>query len=128
MRRQVRFKSFKINAQRWHFIIVAAASQNISEPWMEPFGSIILKQEQKDAFGYGERFGIRKHYDECYLIMKDVDVSELKLQKEEVIDAKYFSKRELLERIDNNYDELTEKTVSWHFLKKILDSNLNFFI
>ena len=69
-----------------------------------------------------------KHYDECYLIMKDVDMSELKLQKEEVIDAKYFSKKELLERIDNNYNELTEKTVSWHFLKKILDSNLSFFI
>ncbi len=66
MRRQVRFKSFKINAQRWHFIIVAAASQNISEPWMEPFGSIILKQEQKDAFGYGERFGIQSHYEDSY--------------------------------------------------------------
>ena len=66
MRRLVRFKSFKINAQRWHFIIVAAASQNISEPWMEPFGSIILKQEQKDAFGYGERFGIQSHYEDSY--------------------------------------------------------------
>ena len=64
---------------------------------------------------------INKHYDECYLIMKDIDISELTLQLEEVSDAKYFSKKELLQRIENNYDGLTEKTVSWHFLKKILE-------
>ncbi len=62
-----------------------------------------------------------RHYDECYLITKDVDISELKLQEEEVSDVKYFSKKELLERINNNYDGLTEKTGSWHFLKKILE-------
>ena len=58
--------------------------------------------------------------------MKDIEISDLNLQKEEVSDVKYFSKKELLQRIKNNYNELTEKTVSWHFLKKILDSNLNF--
>jgi len=68
---------------------------------------------------------INKHYDECYLILKDIEISDLKLQKEEVADVKYFSKEELLQRIENNYDGLTEKTVSWHFLKKILSSNLN---
>ena len=68
---------------------------------------------------------INKHFDECYLILKDIEISDLKLQKEEVADVKYFSKKELLQRIKNNYDGLTEKTVSWHFLKKILDSNLN---
>ena len=26
--------------------------------------------------------GINKHYNECYLILKDVDISEIKLQKE----------------------------------------------
>ena len=64
-----------------------------------------------------------KHYDECYLILKDVDITKLKLQKEEVSDVKYFSKDELLERIENNFDGLTEKTGSWHFLKKILEND-----
>ena len=64
-----------------------------------------------------------KHYDECYLIMKDIDISKLKLQKDEVSDVKYFSKNELIERINNNYDGLTEKTSSWHFLKKILEDS-----
>lgn len=64
---------------------------------------------------------INNHYDECYLIMKDIDISKLKLQKDEVSEVKYFSKKELLNRINNNYEELTEKTTSWHFLKRILE-------
>ena len=50
-------------------------------------------------------------------------LNSLKLQKEEVTDAKYFSKNELIERINNNYEGLTEKTSSWHFLKKILEDS-----
>ena len=70
---------------------------------------------------YNKNGYINNHYDECYLIMKDVDVKQLKLQEEEVSDAKYFSKEELIERINDNYDGLTEKPSSWHFLKKILE-------
>ena len=72
---------------------------------------------------YNKNKYINNHYDECYLIIKDVDVNDLKLQ-EEVSDARYFSKDELIKRIDNNYDGLTEKTVSWPILKKILESDL----
>ena len=32
--------------------------------WMDGFGKIILKQEQDDDFGYGDRFGRRSHYEE----------------------------------------------------------------
>lgn len=65
--------------------------------------------------------GINKHYNECYLILKDVDISEIKLQKEEVSEVRYFSKAEILERIDNNLDGLTTKTGPWTFLKKLLE-------
>ena len=65
--------------------------------------------------------GINKHYNECYLILKDVDISEIKLQKEEVSEVRYFSKEEILERIDNNLDGLTTKTGPWTFLKKLLE-------
>lgn len=37
--------------------------------------------------------GINKHYNECYLILKDVDISEIKLQKEEVSEVRYFLKK-----------------------------------
>ena len=64
---------------------------------------------------------INKHYNECYLITKNIPISDIKIQKEEVSDVRYFSKDELLKRISNNYDGLTKKTGPWNFLMKILE-------
>lgn len=64
---------------------------------------------------------INKHYNECYLIIKHIDISDVKLQKEEVSEIRYFSKDELLKRIANNFEGLTEKTGVWNFLRKILE-------
>lgn len=64
---------------------------------------------------------INKHYNECYLITKNINISDIKIQKEEVSEVRYFSKDELLKRISNNYEGLTEKTGPWNFLKKILE-------
>lgn len=61
---------------------------------------------------------INNHFNECYIVTKDIDISKLKLQEEEVSDIKWFSKQEILERIDNNFEGLTEKTGPWNFLKK----------
>lgn len=64
---------------------------------------------------------INKHYNECYLITKNIDVSNIVIQKEEVSEVKFFSREELIKRIDNNYEGLTEKIGPWNFLKKILE-------
>lgn len=61
---------------------------------------------------------INNHFNECYIITKDLDISAIKLQEEEVSDIKWFSKEDILKRIDNNYDEITEKPGPWNFLKK----------
>ena len=66
---------------------------------------------------------INNHFDECYIIIKDIKIDELILQKDEVDKAKYFSQEELLKRINNNYEGLTEKTVSWSFIKRIIENN-----
>lgn len=60
-------------------------------------------------------------FNECYLITKDIDISKIKLQEEEVAEIKFFTKEEVLERINNNYDGLTDKTGPWNFLLKILE-------
>lgn len=65
---------------------------------------------------------VDKHYNECYLITKEIDITKIKLQKEEVSEIKYFSKDELLKRIANNYDGLTDKTGPWNFLERILNN------
>ena len=61
---------------------------------------------------------INKHFNECYIVMKDIDISEIKLQEEEVSDIRWFTKEEILNRINNNFDEITDKTGPWNFLKR----------
>mgnify|MGYP004594466645 CR=1 FL=1 len=39
----------------------------------------------------------------------------------EISEVKYFSKEDLIKRIDNNYEGLTRKTGPWNFLKVILE-------
>ncbi len=101
--------------------------QTIIRECKEELGIDVSENEVKYLISstsvYNKNGYINNHYDECYLILKDVDVSKLKLQKEEVSEVKYFSKEELLTRINNDYDGLTEKTGSWHFLKKLLEKN-----
>lgn len=64
---------------------------------------------------------INNHFNECYMITKNVDISKLKLQEEEVSDIKYFPKEEVLKRIENNYEGLTEKYNAWNLLKKLIN-------
>jgi len=63
---------------------------------------------------------INKHFNECYLITKDVEISKLKLQKEEVSEIRWFSRKEILDRIKNNYDGLVHTIEVWNFLQEIL--------
>lgn len=65
---------------------------------------------------------INKHFNECYIITKNIDISKIKLQEEEVSEVKFFEKEELLRRVRNNYEGLTEKTGVWNFLERILDN------
>ncbi len=64
------------------------------------------------------------HYDECYIIKRSVDISKLILQKDELSQVAFFSEKDILDRINNNYFELTEKITSWHFLKQIFERDL----
>ena len=61
---------------------------------------------------------INNHFNEGYIITKNIDISKVKLQKEEVQDIRWFTKEEILNKIDNNYDSLTEKTGPWNLLKR----------
>ncbi len=61
---------------------------------------------------------INNHYNECYIVTKDVDIKDVKLQSEEVSEIKWISKEEIIDRINNDYDGITTKTGVWNFLKK----------
>ena len=61
---------------------------------------------------------INNHFNECYIVTKDIDIADVKLQEEEVSAVKWFTKQEILDRINNNFDGITDKTGAWNFLKK----------
>lgn len=61
---------------------------------------------------------INKHFNEYYIINKDLDETTLTLQTEEVSDVKWFDKDEIVKRIQNNYDGITDKTGCWDYLLK----------
>ena len=67
---------------------------------------------------------INNHFDEFYLITKNVDINNVSLKEDEVSEVKFFSQNELIRRIDNNYEEITEKTIAWPLVKKIIENGI----
>lgn len=61
---------------------------------------------------------INKHFNEYYIVNKDINISDLKLQAEEVSDAKWFEKEDILNKLENGYDGITDKIGCWEYLKK----------
>ena len=66
------------------------------------------------------------HFNEFYIVNKDVDETNLKLNPEEVSKVKWMNKEEIIERINNNKDGITDKEGCWEYLVKYyewLDKN-----
>ena len=61
---------------------------------------------------------INNHFNEYYIVNKDVDISKLILQPEEVSEVKWFEKNDIIKRINNNYEEITDKEGCWDYLKR----------
>ncbi|MCL2354884.1 MAG: NUDIX domain-containing protein [Oscillospiraceae bacterium] len=65
---------------------------------------------------------IDNHFNEYFIVTKDMDISKLELQTEEVQDIKWFGIEDLLKRIHNNYEGITDKTGCWTCLAKYLET------
>lgn len=65
---------------------------------------------------------INKHFNECFIVTKNIDINDIVLQKEEVSDIRWFTKDEILSKINNQCNELTDKTGVWNFLKRYYES------
>lgn len=69
---------------------------------------------------------IDKHFNEYYIVNKELDETKLRLQKEEVSEVKWINKNEIIDRIKDNYSEITDKQGCWEYLVKYyewLDNN-----
>ena len=69
---------------------------------------------------------VNNHFNEFYIVNKDVDETKLKLNLEEVSEVKWMNKEEIIERINNNKNGITDKEGCWEYLVKYyewLDKN-----
>lgn len=61
---------------------------------------------------------VNKHFNEYYIVNKDLDETSLILQKEEVSEVKWINKNDIIEKIKNKYDGITDKEGCWEYLMK----------
>lgn len=64
---------------------------------------------------------INRHFNEYYIVHADIDMDDITLQTEEVQDIQWFDKEEIIKRIQNHYDCLTDKTGCWNYLIKYFE-------
>ncbi len=66
---------------------------------------------------------INRHFNEFYIVHKDIDIKDIVLQEDEVQDIKWFNKEDIINKINNNYDTLTDKVGCWNYLLKYFEIN-----
>lgn len=66
---------------------------------------------------------INRHFNEFYIVHKDLDINNVVLQEDEVQDIKWVDKEELISRINDNYKDLTDKVGCWNYLLKYFEIN-----
>lgn len=61
---------------------------------------------------------INKHFNEYYIVNKNINISKLQLQPDEVSEVKWVDKDEIIKRVQNHYDGITDKEGCWEYLVK----------
>lgn len=83
---------------------------NINKEDVTFIGAAISTSEKKDIKA--------NHFNEFYIVNKDIDETKLKLQEDEVSEVKWIDKDEIIKRVKNNYDGITDKEGCWEYLVK----------
>lgn len=66
---------------------------------------------------------INRHFNEFYIVHKDVDINDIVLQEDEVQNIRWFDKEEVINRVNANYKDLTDKVGCWNYLLKYFEIN-----
>ena len=61
---------------------------------------------------------VNKHFNEYYIVNEDIDETKLKLQEDEVSEVKWIDEEDIIKRVQNNYDGITDKQGCWEYLVK----------
>jgi len=65
------------------------------------------------------------HFNEYYVLERELSPSTLTLQPGEVDEVRWFDRADLVSRIQNNYDGITDKVGCWSYLLRYLGVTQN---
>lgn len=68
---------------------------------------------------------INRHFNYYFIAHIDIDLNNVTLQEEEVQNVKWFDKEDIIKRVNNNYEDLTEKVACWDYLIKYFEFSDN---
>ena len=68
---------------------------------------------------------INRHFNEYYIVHKDINLNDINFQKEEIQDIKWFDIDEMKKMINNNYDGITDKVELWNYIIKYFELETN---
>lgn len=128
---QQRSKTKKLWPNLWditaggHVLSGELGYQSVIRETKEEIG-INLKKESLEFIGSTRSENVKgeiinRHFNEYYIVHSDIDVDNITLQEEEVQNIGWFNKEEIIEKINNNYDNLTAKKGCWEYLLKYFE-------
>ena len=61
---------------------------------------------------------INNYFNEYYIASKEIDITKLQLQEEEVSEVRWIDKKEIIEKIKDKHNGITDKEGCWEYLIK----------
>lgn len=61
---------------------------------------------------------VNNHFNEYYVANKEINETKLKLQEEEVSEVRWINKNDIIAKIKDNYNGITDKEGCWEYLIK----------
>lgn len=84
---------------------------------------LIVIDELKVQVDKGPGKGTNNHFDDIYLLERDIDIGDLKLQKEEVDAVEFIPWRELRDRVASEPDSFVKRELEYKTLFEFLEEN-----
>lgn len=86
---------------------------------------LIVIDELKVKVDKGPGLGTNNHFDDIYLLERDIDTQDLKLQEEEVDAVEFVHWRELRERYQNETQNFVRRDLEYKTLFEFLEENFS---
>lgn len=81
-------------------------------------GQVLLQKRSANKKTWPNMWDVTAGGNEYYIVNREIDITTLQLQEEEVSEVKWMDKDEIIEKIKDNYNGITNKEGCWEYLIK----------